>query len=235
LLVYGFRRLAAMDLLHEGRKDYVVSAHISAASNDMEAAAENIAENSQVPPKDFELAEGVSLLRTQHGFNLDQAIERLFSREGVNVEYASRVRRATIAWENLIQPLRELWRKNTPLFQLREAEALREYAPLEQEEWFAQQLRADEDPVLARIPEGSRGKPGLTIARRPKKSHINKVFLSIKQGANDPHDDGLTPEERPIAVKLLRWILGVPVSGKAQRCPIRRRNFDKQRTTDPEE
>jgi hypothetical protein len=236
-LIAGYRRMTAMDVLHQDRRDYPVFVVFSNALTDFDEAVENFGENSQLPPKDFELAEGVSMLRVQHGLSLEKAVELIFSRQNVNNASATRIAKATVAWENLIQPLRELWRKNTPMFQLSEAHKLANYAPVEQEQWLEQLISNNEpDPVKVRIGSAAFGgkpeKPLLEIARRPTKSRINRAFLSLKTGEGDPHNDGLTPEERRITVKLLRWILGVPVDGKAPRCPIRGRAFGKKDADD---
>lgn len=231
-LVSGYRRMTAMDLLHKGRTDYPVFVMFSNALTDWDEAVECFGENSQLPPKDFELAEGVSMLRTQHGLGLEKAVELLFTRQNVNNASATRVMKATAAWENLIQPLRELWRKNTNMFQLAEAHAMKDYSPIEQEQWLERLIDGNNvDPVKARIGSaafGSKPVKPLEIARRPTKSRINRAFLSLKTGDSDPHNDGLTPEERRVAVRIFRWVLGVPVDGKAPRCPVRGRSFTKE-------
>ena len=63
-----------------------------------------------------------------------------------------------------------------------------------------------------------------TTIRRPSARKINQVLGWLKQHAADPHDDGLTREQRLFARRFGRWLLAIPgTDGAAPPCPIKKR------------
>ena len=246
-LVAGYRRICAMDRLHsaggirtgEGPLiDYRVHVIPSNATSELEEAAENFAENfGHLPPNDWDIGEGLAALRREHKLSVDLVLTHLFTQQPGALVGRERARKCVLAWENLIEPLRQLWRKNTSLFQLTTGrpfsaiEASRK-TPLEQEDILdkiVHEAEVRKEKAASGLSGGSAlagasGTGTATTVRRPTARQIHAAASWIKQHAADPHEDGLTRDQRVFARKFTRWLLSIPApDGTAPRCPIKRR------------
>lgn len=232
-VVAGYRRIAAMDLLHQN-ESYRVHVIPTNATSDVEELAENCAENfGHVPPNDWDMAEGLSLFRQKHNLSLDLLMERLFSRANNNALLGrARVRKAITAWEGLIQPLREVWKRNTSLFQLEDAFRSARLDPNAQEQVLQRLVHmADDRKTRAELglppPAGPVEMDETSSSAAPKRPSILQVHRAygwVRANARDTHDDGLNRETRPIVRAMFRWFLGIPSeNGKLPVCPVKPR------------
>lgn len=246
-LIAGYRRIAAMDRNHRktdgtpGLIDYRVHVIPSNATTDLEEAGENFSENNRLPTNDWDVGEGLSALRKAHNLTVDHLILQLFAKTPGTLMGRDRARKCLITWENLIEPLRQLWRKNTSLFQLSSGrpvsawEAARK-TPAEQEELLdaiVHEAQSRKERAVVGLDPASTADdaPPARTLRRPTARQINKVAGWLKQHAADPHDDGLTRDQRVFARRFIRWLLSIPSKdGEAPDCPIKKR--DKARLED---
>lgn len=231
-VVAGYRRIAAMDLLHQGN-DYRVHVMPTNATTDLEELAENCSENfGHVPPTDWDIAEGLSEFRRAHNLSLDLLIESLFARTNDPLISRARVRKAIMTWENLIQPLREVWKKNTSLFQLEDAHKASRTDPRTQEEILQRLVHmADDRRTRAEFglpPVAPNEEAPSAVPKRPTMLQIQMAFSWLKQNGRDSHDDGLSKENRAFARAMFRWLLAIHgEDGTFPSCPIKRRHIPK--------
>lgn len=240
-LIAGYRRIAAMDRNHRktdgtpGVVDYRVHVLPSNATTDLEEAGENFSENNRLPTNDWDVGEGLSALRKAHNLTVDHLILTLFAKAPGTLMGRERARKCLIAWENLIEPLRQLWRKNTSLFQLLSGRPMSAWEA-------ARKTPADQEALLDAIVHEAQSRkeraavgldpvaaaddaPQAVTIRRPTAQQINKVAGWLKQHAADPHDDGLTRDQRVWARRFIRWLLAIPSrDGAAPEVPIKKRS-----------
>jgi hypothetical protein len=246
-LIAGYRRIAAMDRNHrkpDGKlEDYRVHVLPSNATTDLEEAGENFSENNRLPTNDWDVGEGLSALRRAHNLTVDHLILQLFAKAPGTLMGRERARKCLVTWENLIEPLRQLWRKNTSLFQLMSGRPVSAWdaarkTPAEQEELLdaivhEAQSRKERAAVGLDPRSTADDAPQAVTLRRPTARQINMVAGWLKQHAADPHDDGLTRDQRVFARRFIRWLLSIPSKeGAAPDCPIKKR--DKARLEDDE-
>lgn len=217
LVVWGYRRLAALDKLGAPLIPSMIVPVDDARAFEM-MVAENVHREDVAP---WDLGQTVLELRKQ-GHDLSQISVRLSLVLGKSMKMG-RLAKLASACQALHPDLMAVWKKNTSDFNEAEAIRVSQLSHMEQEQYL-NDLCAGEAPN--RAPPTGGGVPGKKRGKgRPTVRTIELAYASLKQDDRDDHEDGLENDDERKALRLtLQWILG----GRA-RCPIRLRKKTKKK------
>jgi ParB/RepB/Spo0J family partition protein len=217
LVVWGYRRLAALDMIGAPLIPCMVVPVDDARAFEM-MLAENTHREDVAP---WDLGQAVLDLQKQ-GHNLSEVSVRLSLALGKSMKM-SRLAKLSSTCQALHPDLLAVWKKNTSDFNEAEAIRVAQLSQMEQEQYLID-LCAGEAPNRAPPPGG--GEPGKKRGKgRPTVRTIELAYASLKQDDRDDHEDGLENDDERKALRLtLQWILG----GRA-RCPIRLRKKSKKK------
>jgi hypothetical protein len=219
LLVWGYRRLSAMDKLGMPIIPCKVVDVAEATAYEM-MLAENVHREDVAP---WDIGAAVCGLLDQ-GLDIQTISQRMSMVIGRSLKM-NRVHRLAVAYRGLIPELIEVWKRGVGDFDEAEAYRVAQMSTPEQEEYF-HDLCGEMIPGK-RPPEGDSKKK--RRKGRPTIRSIELAYVSVRQHDDDDHEDGLKTEaERKAVRSMLQWILGGRTS-----CPIklRKRSKTKDKTT----
>lgn len=229
LLVWGYRRIAAIDMIdpeQRGLVNVVVVNADEAAAHDM-MLEENIHREDVAP---WDLGGAVKIMLDK-GFSLPDIGKRLSLITGHSHKLA-RLHALAMAVEGLHPDLLTLWQRGSEYLNEKKIFELSRLPWDLQQEAIEQivggSIDIDDGPRV-RPPGGAESGPSgkkKKLGKRPPPRAIAVAYQSLKQHEDDEHSDGLSNEdERRGARKVLEWILG----GRS-RCPIVLRKHSKHRS-----
>lgn len=213
LLVWGYRRLSAMDRLKMPLIPCKVVDVEEATAYEM-MLAENVHREDVAP---WDIGATVCGLLDQ-GFDIQTIGHRMSMVLGKSLKM-NRIHRLAVACRGLIPELIEVWKRGVGDFDEAEAYRVAQMTRDEQEQYF-HDLCGEMTPGK-RPPEGDSKKK--RRKGRPTIRTIELAYASVRQHDDDEHEDGLkTDAERKAVRSMLQWILG----GRSS-CPVKLRKRKK--------
>lgn len=214
LLVWGYRRLMAMDRLKMPLIPCkVVDVNEGTAYEMM--MAENVHREDVAP---WDIGQTVSNLLDK-GYDIVSISQRLSLVLGKSIKM-NRIHKLVLTCKGLIPELMEVWKRGVSDFGETEAYRVSQLPAVEQQEYFID-LCGGLSPNK-RPPGG--GEKKKRRKGRPTIRTIELAYLSVRQHEDDEHEDGLdTAAERKAVRAVLQWIIG----GRTK-CPIKLRKKKKK-------
>ncbi len=211
-LVYGYRRVRALDEIGADQVPVVVVDADEARAYDM-MLAENIIRQDVLP---WDLGGSVLLLLKQ-GLTYPDIAERLSLALDKSLTM-SRLQRLAQTLVGLSPQLLEVWKRGSAEFQEDDAYRASQLDSDAQFDLYVKLVGGVDDKPFA-IPSGTPDKDKPRGKGRPRQRSIELAYQSIKNHEDDEHDDGLSNHDQRKGAKLaLQWVLGA-----RSKCPIKMR------------